>query len=210
MGSSSVAYKRGKEEARGSCRRRRHERGGKQGRRRLAGAVRCEQEVGGALFISVRGACQLLAQQSGVVHASTETGWLYVAWGERGAAVARTELNGAPWLRRPRGSGLEVVVRGVGRSGGSGVGGVDKRTGKVSFFSRTLHGGNAGLRRGGDGSAQWQHGQRVDGMDGMARPWQLALSCIVPAAHARAGADGATSGCCDGLTWRQRAQGIVL
>jgi hypothetical protein len=53
MGSSSVAYKRGKAEARGSCRWRWHERGGKQGRRRRLleedgwwGGVRCHRWVG--------------------------------------------------------------------------------------------------------------------------------------------------------------------
>jgi hypothetical protein len=36
------------------------------------------------------------------------------------------------------------------------------------------------------------------------------LSHDVSATHARAGADGAASGCCDGLTWRQLTHGIVL
>jgi hypothetical protein len=47
-------------------------------------------------------------------------------------------------------------------------------------------------------------------MDGTARPWQLALGRTMSAASARAGADSAASGCCDGLAWRQRAHGIVL
>jgi hypothetical protein len=60
-------------------------------------------------------------------------------------------------------------------------------------------------------TAQRRHrGWRVDGMDGTAQPWQLALGRAVPAARACAGANGMVSGCCDGLMWRQRAQGVVL
>jgi hypothetical protein len=47
-------------------------------------------------------------------------------------------------------------------------------------------------------------------MDGTAQPWPLVLGHAMSAARARAGADGAASGCCDGLTWRQHVHGIVL
>jgi hypothetical protein len=60
-------------------------------------------------------------------------------------------------------------------------------------------------------TAQRRHrGWRLDGMDGTAQPWQLALGRAVPAARARASADDAASGCCDGLAWRQCTQGVVL
>jgi hypothetical protein len=47
-------------------------------------------------------------------------------------------------------------------------------------------------------------------MDEMARLWYLALGRAMSAVRARAGADGVASGCCDGLTWRQRTHGVVL
>jgi hypothetical protein len=47
-------------------------------------------------------------------------------------------------------------------------------------------------------------------MDVTSHPWQLAFSRAMLAARARAGADSAVSSCCDSLSWRQRAYGIVL
>jgi hypothetical protein len=47
-------------------------------------------------------------------------------------------------------------------------------------------------------------------MDGMARPWQLALNCAMSVVHPCAGADGAASCCYNGLAWRQCVHGVVL
>jgi hypothetical protein len=47
-------------------------------------------------------------------------------------------------------------------------------------------------------------------MDGVARPWQLALGRAMSAARAHTGAYDVVSGYCDGLTWRQRVHGVVL
>jgi hypothetical protein len=44
----------------------------------------------------------------------------------------------------------------------------------------------------------------------MTWPWQLALGRAMSIAHARMGADGVASGCCDGLAWRQHVHGVAL
>jgi hypothetical protein len=48
------------------------------------------------------------------------------------------------------------------------------------------------------------------GTDRMTWPWQLALGRAMSIAHARMGADGVASGCCDGLAWRQHVHGVAL
>jgi hypothetical protein len=69
---------------------------------------------------------------------------------------------------------------------GGSCGGADKMNGRVFFYR----------------ASTWT--------DRTTRPWQLALDRAMSAARARAGADGAASGCCDSLTWRQHVHGVVL
>jgi hypothetical protein len=47
-------------------------------------------------------------------------------------------------------------------------------------------------------------------MDETVQPWQLALGRAMLAALACVGTDSTVSGCCDDLTWRQCAHGVVL
>jgi hypothetical protein len=120
------------------------------------------------------------------------------------------ELNdgeGVDSLGREATLGSGEALRPVhGEKGGVRWLGTDGAAENRGGVAVTAYRRKAAVGGGGEGPAQ----RRVDGMDGTARPWQLALGRAVPAARARASADDAASGCCDGLVWRQCTQGVVL
>jgi hypothetical protein len=141
-----------------------------------------------------------------------------LAWGGCGDVVARAELDGAPQSRRPRGSGLcqtsceaHMAWRQLHMASGTVADGASTRAHAHAAGHVAARTGLVGTLLDLGITAQRRHrGWRMDGMDGTAQPWQLALGRAVPAARACAGANGMVSGCCDGLVWRQRAQGVVL